>query len=73
VREESNLHAEATGLQPAERTTCSTHGWGALRDSDPLDLDPQSSPSATWVKAPVVSEGIGPSSPVCRTGALPLS
>lgn len=36
MREESNLHAEATGLRPAGLTTCPTHGWGDRRVLPPL-------------------------------------
>jgi hypothetical protein len=52
VREESNLHAEATTLQAAGLTTCPTHGWGGWRDSNPAwtalttrRFDPSASPS----------------------------
>ena len=37
-----------------------THAWGALPDSNRLTLGSQPSPSATWVKAPVLSGGVEP-------------
>ena len=35
MRVESNHHAAATPLRGAELTTCSTHGSGGWRDSNP--------------------------------------
>ena len=53
VREESNLHAEATGLRPAERTACSTHGRGALPESKPTLRAPRARAFPRRQKAPV--------------------
>lgn len=39
-------------LQSGAIVRSATDAQGALRDSDPPNLDSQSSPSATWVKAP---------------------
>jgi hypothetical protein len=38
-----------------------TDAWGALPDSNRSILGSQPSPSATWVKAPVLGEGVEPS------------
>ena len=60
VREESNLHAEATGLRPAERTTCSTHGWVPCRQVEPALRAPQARAFPRRQKAPVDQAGFEP-------------
>ena len=70
VREESNLHAEATGLRPAERTTCSTHGWGALPESNrPCRLH-RPAPSRDGKRHQSIRQDSNLRHPVCGTGAL---
>ena len=70
VREESNLHAEATGLRPAERTTCSTHGWGALPESNrPCGLHGPV-PSRDGKRHRSIRQDSNLRHPVCGTGAL---
>lgn len=70
VREESNLHAEATGLRPAERTTCSTHGRGALPESNrPCGLHGPA-PSRDGKRHQSIRQDSNLRHPVCGTGAL---
>ena len=54
VREESNLYAEATGLRPAGRTTCPTHGGedGGNRTRLRLGSQPSSSANRLVLSAP---------------------
>jgi hypothetical protein len=60
VREESNLHAEATGLRPAGLTTCPTHGWGGQRVLPPLRRGSQPRSSLVGLAATVPSGGAAP-------------
>lgn len=52
MREESNLHAEATELQSAGRTTCPTHGWGDRRDLNPLPPGSRPGPATALDRSP---------------------
>ena len=52
---------------------CATDAWGDRRDSNPLRPDSRSGSSTALDSATVLSEGIGPPSPGCGPGALPLS
>lgn len=60
MREESNLHAKATGLRPAGLTTCPTHGWGDRRELNPLRPGSQPGSSPIGSATMVLREGIEP-------------